>query len=158
MLLGRPLTPSTTAGWRAVEDDLHGIAGRVVEYDADARLVREDGTGHLGLMRWQNDSRLIAGGYWAFVRTLHDLDTDLPLKGEPDGRVIRWMRSSDSRGRDLRKWAEQSKHAHWMREKRTEDAMRDENREHAERFVSALRKDVTARPRAVIPADVPKAA
>lgn len=158
MLLGRAMTPSTVTGWRFVEDDLHGIASRVTEYDADARLIREDGTGHLGIARWQSTNVLIAGGYWAFVRTMHDLDTDLPLKGEPDARVLRWMRSSDSRGRDLRKWAERSKHAHWMREKRAEDEMRDENRDHAERFVNALKKDVSARPRAVIPADIPKAA
>lgn len=157
MLLGRPLTPSNITGWRPVEDDLHGIAGRVMEYDPDARLVREDETGHLGIMRWITSDVFIGGGYWAFVRTMHDLDTDVPLTF-PDARVIRWMRSSDSRGRSLRKWAETSKYAHWMREKRAEDAMRDENREHAERFVNALKKDVSARPRAVIPASIPKAA
>lgn len=151
MLLGREMAPSTVTGWRFVEDDLYGIASRVMEYDDLARLIRQDETGQLGLARWVESNLLIGGGYWAFVREIHDLDTDAPLRGEPDARVMRWMRSSDSRGRSLRKWAEQSKVSMWMREKREEDQMRAENMEYAERFVNALKKDVSARPRAFIP-------
>jgi len=157
LLLGQ-MMPGPVSGWRFVEKDLHDIAGRVREYDADARLVREDGSGQLGLARWQKSNLFNNGGYWTLARAMHDLDTDAPLTGEPDARCLRFQRSTDSWGRSLRKWQERSKHAMWMAEKRAEDQMRAENLEHAERFVHALKKDVSARPRAFIPADVPKAA
>lgn len=141
-----------------MERDLHDISGRVREYDSDARLVREDVSGQLGLARWRPTNILIDGGYWAFARRMHDLDTDAPLTGEPDARCLRFQRSADSWGRNLRKWHEAQKHEMWMQERRDFDAMSEQNREHAERFVNALKKDVTARPKAFIPAGIPKAA
>lgn len=150
--------PGPVTGWRFVEADLHDIASRVQEYDADARLIREDGSGQLGLARWQRSGLFAGGGYWTVAKRMHDLDTDRPLTGEPDARVLRVQRSSDSWGRDLRDWRRRVQHADWMREKHVEDQIRDENMDHAERFVNALKKDVSARPKAFIPADVPKAA
>lgn len=151
MLLGRQM-PGLVRGWRFVEGDLHDIASRVIEFDQDARLIRQDGTGHLGLARWVQSDAFANGGYWAFVRELHDLTTDLPLKGEPDGRVIHWMRASDNRR--IKNWAE------WYRALDRADARRKHAEEHemddvhgdlGERFVNALKKDVSARPRAFIP-------
>lgn len=157
MLLGSRL-PGPVAGWRFVEKDLHDIARQVKEYDAKARLVREDGSGHLGLARYVDADRFFGPAHWVLVRTIHDLDTDLPLSREPDARVMRFMRAADSRGRNMRKWHERSKVAQWMREKRDMDAIDDINGDHAERFVNALKKDVSARPKAYIPRSLPKVA
>lgn len=157
MLLGSRL-PGPVAGWRFVEKDLHDIARQVTEYDAKARLVREDGSGHLGLARYVDGDRFFIRPQWVLARKLHDLDTDLPLTREPDARVMRFMRSTDSRGRDRAKWRRQSQHAQWMREKREFDAIDDLNGDHAERFVNALKRDVSARPRTYVPRDIPKAA
>lgn len=148
MLLGRRMAPSTVSGWRFVERDLHDIAGRVMEYDRDARLIREDETGQLGLARWQRSNLMLGGGYWALAKKMHDLDTDLPLLGEPDARCLRVQRSSDSWGRNLRKWQERSQDSIWRAEKREYDEMHDTNSDYAERFVNSLKKDVSARPRA----------
>lgn len=152
------MTPSTVAGWRFVERDLHRIASQVTEYDSDARLIRNDETGRLGLARWVPSNLLCNGGYWALVREIFDLDTDRPLTGEPDGRVMRFMRAADSRGRNMAEWHRRSKVANWMREKRQFDEYHDQNMDTAERFMKALEKDVTTRPKQFIPADVPKAA
>lgn len=149
MLLG-PYIPGPVGGWRFVERDLYDITSRVIEYDQDARLVREDGTGNLGLARWIPSDWFIKGGYWQLARTVHDLDTDTPLAGVPDGRVMRFMRAADSRGRDLRKWKNQSTIAHWMREKRQYDQMHEENLEMAEIFMHKLGKDVGTGKRAFI--------
>lgn len=142
------MAPSTSSGWRFVEKDLYEVARRVTEYDRDARLVRQDGTGQLGLARWVKSNVLLGGGYWALARELHDLDTDAPLNGEPDARILRCQRSYDSWGRSLRRWHERSKDAAWRREAREQDEIHEVNTEHAERFVNALKKDVSARPRA----------
>lgn len=157
MLLG-PRLKGHSSDWRVVEKDLHDIARQVREYDADARLIREDGSGRLGLARWVASSLHGPGGYFAFVRAVHDLDTDLPLTREPDARVMRFMRSTDSRYRNLRDWHRRAQIAEWMGEKRTEDAIYEENLEKAEGFMHALKKDVSARPRTFVPRDIPKAA
>ena len=146
------MAPSTATGWRFVERDLHDIAGRVVEYDGDARLVRSDETGQLALARWHRSNLLLGGGYWLLARVIHDLDTDLPLAGEPDGRVLRFQRAADNRGRDLADWRRRARRAEWMRDKRERDQMDDEHGDMAEKFVHALRKDVSAKPRAYVPA------
>lgn len=142
------MAPSPVTGWRFVERDLYDIARRVREYDSEARLIREDGTGQLGLARWQKSNVMGTPGYWAFARNLHDLDTDLPLRGEPDARVCRVQRSSDAWGRNMRKWYRDSQHAEWMREKKEDDAMHEQNMELSEGFMHALSKDVSTKPRA----------
>ena len=145
------MAPSTVTGWRFVESDLHDIASRVTEYDPDARLVRNDESGQLGLARWLKSDLLCGGGYWALARELFDLDTDKPLRGEPDGRVCRFQRAADSWGRNLREWHRKSEHSRWMAEKHEFDEMHDQHGDMAERFVNALKKDVSARPKAFIP-------
>jgi hypothetical protein len=151
LLLGRQM-PGPVRGWRFVEDDLYDIASRVTEYDQDARLIRQDGSGVLGLARWVQTDLSATGGYWFFVREIHDLTTDLPLDGEPDARVISWMRASDNRR--IRNWAEWNR-ASDRAEQRRRDAedheMDDEHGDMAERFMNAMKKDVSARPRTFIP-------
>lgn len=157
MLLGQKM-PGRLSGWRFVEGDLHDIVGRVVEYDRDARLVRDSTTGQLGLARWVCGRGFIQGGRWSLARRLHDPRTDRPLTGEPDGRVIQIMRAADSWGRDMRAWYRDLEAAEAAAERREHAQMHDEHGDPAERFVHAMRKDVSARPRAFIPADVPRAA
>lgn len=154
MLLGPPM-PGSVPGWRFVESDLHDIAGRVTEYDRDARLVRNDDTGQLALARRHRSE--VDGGRWRWLlaRSLHDLDTDRPLIGEPDGRVLRCQRATDSWGRDLADWRRRVARAERARERREYEAMHDENMLYAERFVHELRHDVSARPRAYIPKGIP---
>lgn len=154
MLLGRKM-PGPLAGWRFVESDLHDIAGRVSEYDRDARVVRNDDTGVLALARRHRGP---LGDRWLLAREIHDLDTDRPLTGEPDGRVLRFQRAADSRNRDLADWRRRRARAEAIRERRAYNASLDENMDHAERFVNALKKDVSARPRAYIPRGIPGAA
>lgn len=146
------MTPSDVTGWRFVEEDIHDIASRVTELDPEARLIREDSTGHLGIARWHVSNRFAgSGGYWLFNRKIHDLTTDQPLS-KPDGRVLQFMRACDNRRiKGLREWHRRLQHAEWMREKRQFDAMHEENEQIAEGFVHALKKDVSARPRAFIP-------
>lgn len=157
MLLGS-LMKGPVHGWRFVEADLHDIAGRVIQYDADARLVRNDESGQLGLARWMRSNLFANGGYWSLARTLFDLDTDLPLLGEPDARVLRFQRATDSYGRNLAEWRRRSQDAEWRQEAREQEAVYETNMDHAERFMSALKHDVSARPRAFVPKSIPKAA
>ncbi len=145
------MAPSTVTGWRFVENDLHDIASRVMEYDQEARLVRDDESGQLGLTRWVKSNMLCAGGYWHAPRPLHDLKTDRAICGEPDARVVQCMRAYDSWGRDMRDWHRRSQNTFWMSEKHDYDAMHEENSQIAEKFVHALKKDVSARPKAFIP-------
>ena len=150
MLLGQRL-PGAHSGWRVVEGDLHDIAGRVREYDPDARLVREDGTGQLGLAVWQRKHAYIPGGAFAFAKRMFDPDTDLPLT-HADGRVLRVQRGSDSRRfADLRVWHRMVAKAEAEREAREAAEIHESYGDHAERFVHALSKDVPAKPRAFIP-------
>jgi hypothetical protein len=151
LLLGRQM-PGLVRGWRFVEDDLYDIASRVIEYDQDARLIRNDESGVLGLARWVQSELFATGGYWFFVREIHDLSTDEPLTGEPDARVIQWMHASDNRR--IHNWAEWNR-ASDRAEQRRKDAedheMDDEHGDIAERFMNVMKKDVSARPRAFIP-------
>lgn len=142
------MAPSTVSGWRFVESDLYRIASQVTEYDEDARLVRRDSDGQLALARWHRSNAMGTPGYWLLARDIYDLDTDRPLCGEPDSRIMRFMRSCDNRGRNLRVWHHRSQDAVWRAEKREYDAVYDQNGDYAEQFVHALSKDVSAKPRA----------
>lgn len=154
MLLGQPM-PGTVRGWRFVERDLHDIAGRVTEYDRDARLVRNDETGQLALARRHRSEVMGGRERWLLARPLHDLDTDAPLTGEPDGRVLRCQRATDAWNRDMREWRRRMQDSAWRREAREEQALYEENLSYAERFVHELRHDVSARPRAYVPRGIP---
>lgn len=154
MLLGPPM-PAPYSVWRFVEGDLYDIARRVKEYDEDAAVVRHMRTGQLGLARWVRTSELIRGGCWMLAADLSDLETGLPLRGEPDGRVLRCQRAQDgwylhrtrhASRRHRRRIQDEMWRAEWAQHKRIED----EEGDRAERFVSALRKDVEWKPRAFI--------
>lgn len=151
MLLGSRL-PGAYPDWRIVEGDLYDISRRVREYDSNARLIRKDGAGTLGLAVWQPDHPVVKGGGFTFVREVVDLTTDTPLTGAPDERVIRFMRATDSRRlRNLNDWYRRSFDAHQRREIRAADASYVENYEHADRYVHALGKDMGSGRRAFIP-------
>lgn len=155
MLLG-PTLPSPYSSWQFVEDDIHDIAGRVREYDKDARLVRQIGTGKLGLARWVPATPYTIGGRWAFAAEVRDPVSGEPLTGEPDPRVTICQRAFDgwhhARSRqaayDHRKRVQEKR---WRDEARQFNQIEDEEGEKAEGFVHALRKDVGVRPKAFIP-------
>lgn len=147
MLLGSELL--TAPGWRFVEGDLYGVAGRVREYDRDARLVREDQTGRLGIARQVNGRVLLAC-------ECMDWDTQRPLTGEPDPRVLIDMRHRDSHQiKSLRVWNRRHRDAREKRERADFMAMSESNGEHAERMVHTIgRKDRGIRNFASIPRGV----
>ena len=148
MLLGQKL-PGAYSGWRFVEGDLYDIAGRVREYDQEARLVREDGSGNLGLAVWQHNHFQVPGGTWTLARIIHDLNTDTPLDGEPDARVIRFMRATDSRRfANIETWNRKVKEATRARELRKDLATEEGFGDHAERYVHAYGKDLGVTKRA----------
>lgn len=150
MLLGDRL-PDAYTDWRVVEGDLHDIAGRIREYDPNARLVRNDETGQLGIAVWHERHDLIQGGAFVLAREMYDLDTDLPLTGCPDGRCLRFQRAADSRRRGVGNWRARREAARIAREQRESREIHDGYGDHAERFVHALSKDVTAKPKAFVP-------
>lgn len=150
MLLGDRMTGAYT-DWRVVEDDLYDIAGRVQEYDPEARLIRQDGTGLLGLARYVDNHYITGKRGLAFAREIVDLRDDTPLAGCPDARVIRFMEATDSRRiRRMRDWYMRTLDAHWRREARAEQEEYERQYEPAERFVHAMRDDVSAKPFAAI--------
>lgn len=104
MLLGPQMPTDTQPAWRFVESDLLGVARRVREYDPDARLVRQDVSGQLGLARFVRPCPAADSGSWKLARLLYDLRDDSPLDGEPDQRVLECQLAFDAwrRARMLR--------------------------------------------------------
>ena len=154
MLLG-PSMPAPYSDWRFVEADLYDTVSRVREYDDDARIVRQDGTGHLALARWHRESTLIRGGRWLFARELHDLVTDLPLTGEPDGRVVAFMRATDSRRiSDIHRWIRRVRTSELRAQARQDAEVIEGEGDHAERMVHAMRRDVGMKRSAYISREV----
>jgi hypothetical protein len=158
VLLGDRLTGAYT-DWRVVEDDLYHVADRVREYDSEARLIRNDESGQLGLARWVDNYDLTGKRGLTFARAMHHLEDDAPMTGCPDGRVISFMRAADSRRfKDMREWYRRSAEAHDQRELGEWNKSYEENRPHAEQYVHALRRDLSAKPFAFIPDSRKKAA
>lgn len=151
MLLGDRMT-GAYADWRVVEGDLYDIAGRVREYDEDARLIRQDGTGRLGLARYIDNHYVTGQRGLTFAREIVDLRSDEHLEGCPDGRVIRFMEATDSRRiRRMRDWYARSLDAMWRAEARQQQKDYEENYEPAERFVHNMRRDNSSMPFAAVP-------
>ncbi len=149
MLLGHKL-PAPYSSWRVVERDLYDVSGRVREYDEDARLVREDESGQLGL--GVHIRRHGVPGPLVLARPMHDLDTDLPLEGEPDGRVIHFMRATDSRRfHDIRTWQRMVKDAGDKRAYKAAMSSEESFTEKAEQYVHAYGRDIGATKRAFFP-------
>ena len=154
MLLG-PTMPAPFTAWRFVEGDLHDTAKRVREYDQDARLVRR-ADGLLALAVWVKSTPYTIGGRWTLAAELRDPETGQPLTGEPDPRVLTCQRAFDG-WHHARSRHSAYEHRKRVQEKRWRDEaaqhkqIEDEEGDKAERFVHALKKDVTTRPKAFIP-------
>ena len=136
--------------WRVVEGDLHDIARRVQEYDPATRLVRQDGSGHLGLAVEQKRG---LRRFLMLAKPLYDLTTDQPLTGAPDARVLSIQRASDGRRLDKQGWRDwnraldlQERKAELRGRKATEDFDGDS----AEQFAFHWRTQTTHRPRAFV--------
>lgn len=154
MLLGDRMTGAYT-DWRVVEDDLYDISSRVKDYDSEARLIRQDGTGLLGIARYIDNHYETGKRGLAFAREAVDLSNDQPLTGCPDARIIRFMEGTDSRRiRRMKDWYMRTLDAHWRREARAEQAEYENQYENAERFVHAMREDLSAKPFAAVGRDV----
>ena len=153
MLLGDRLDGAYT-DWRVVEDDLYHVAGRVREYDSEARLLRQEGTGLLGLGRYVENYYLTGTRGLAFVRPVVDMNTDVPLRGVPDARVIKWMWWNDGHRIDIKRAQRRSDEAYFAREARNDARTVETFMEPAERYVHAMRDDLSAKPFAAIPRGV----
>lgn len=154
MLLGPPM-PAPFAAWRFVEGDLHDTAKRVREYDDDARLVRH-ATGRLALAVWVKQTPYTIGGRWTMAAELRDPQTGAPLAGEPDARVLTCQRAFDgwhhARTRQSAyEYRRRVQDKRWRDEANEHKQIEDGEGENAERFVHALRKDVSSKPRAFVP-------
>lgn len=154
MLIGPPM-PAPYSAWRFVEGDLHDTARRVSEYDPDARLVRND-NGLLALARWVKTTPFTIGGRWVMAAELRDPETGEPLTGEPDPRVLTCQRAFDgwhhTRTRQSAyEYRKRVQDKRWRDEANEHKQIEDGEGENAERFVHALRKDVSSKPRAFVP-------
>lgn len=152
MRLGEPLGSVLYEDWRFVEEDMHDISGRVTEYDSEARLARQEGTGHLGLARRINSPFDGHGGHvWLIARRLHDEDTGDPLTGEPDKRVLDEQRRADAfRVDNLDRWRKTQERM-WILEEEVRHAREVEKQmESAEEFVWTFRKKDLGRKDAIL--------
>lgn len=153
MRLGEQIGSALYEDWRFVEEDLHNIATRVTEYDSEARLARQEETGHLGLAR-RIDSPFDGGGHiWVIARRLRDQETGEPLTGEPDARVLDEQQSSDAfRVDDLDRWRKTQERM-WVLDQEVRRAREIENEmENAEKFVWTLRnKDMGQKTKIWVP-------
>jgi hypothetical protein len=142
--------------WRFVEEDMHNISGRVTEYDSEAKLARQEDTGHLGLAR-RITSPFDGGGHiWVIARRLHDEDTGEPLTGEPDARVIDEQRRSDAfRVDNLDRWRKTQERM-WVLDQEMRAAQEvEKNMANAEEFVWTFRrKDLGRKDTILVPASV----
>ena len=154
MLLGAtlPLDP----GWRVVEGDLHDISRRVQEYDPDARLVRDDQSGALGLARIMRGSALMPEDFMIFAAHSLDPETGQRLYGEPDARVTRHQRIADGHTiANTTVWARRRRDA-LAAQRDAQKAERSEwSREHAKEFVwRRNRIDLGRRPTTHVPKEI----
>lgn len=134
--------------WSVVDRDLYGIAGRVREYDPDARLlVHEDGSLGLGRVTVFMGVRMLVPArgcvdWFAGTRVLP------VLTGEPDARVLFDQRVSDShRIKDRAGWFARRMDAVEAAKARVKAERSEWTAEQSERFVNVLaRKDLGYRP------------
>ena len=148
MQLGSPINELAHPDWRFVTSDLHDIATRVEEYDAEARLAREETSGQLGLVRKIMDPDPSGGSFlWTIARRLKDPETGEPLTGEPDARVLTEQQESDAfRIADLDRWR-RAQNTMWYLNQQAKHHQEIENQmDAAERFVHAARRHDLHRP------------
>lgn len=152
MRLGEPIGSVLYEDWRFVEEDMHDISSRVTEYDSEAKLARQEGTGHLGLARRINSPFDGHGGHvWLIARRLHDEETGEPLMGEPDKRVLDEQRRADAfRVDNLDRWRKTQERM-WILEEEVRHAREVEKQmESAEEFVWTFRKKDLGRKDAIL--------
>jgi len=139
MKIGQPVEGLLTQNWRFIEDDLYGIADRVIEYDPDARLgIHTDG--RLGLLRFAR-TEVTPGGAWVVAFNLSDpASLDGYWYGEPDSRVIDQMCRADLHKRDPKDAARKLKTLLQLEEFRREVEAREEREEISEQFLHRYRK------------------
>lgn len=89
MIVGAPL-PGAWESYRFIDADQHDITRRVRELDEDARLAVNTENDELAIVRRVPELEQLTGSPWTVA-------CYLPLKGEPDGRVLRIMRERDNR-------------------------------------------------------------
>ncbi len=141
-------------GWSTVEGDLYDISRRVQEYDSEARLVREDQSGALGLGRLIR-SEMHPEPVVVFVVHCLDYRTGQRLYGEPDPRVLTHQRIADGhRIKSTSKWirtrrdamraerqAESAARGEWSRDKASEYVWRH-NRDNGRRLSMQVSKEI----------------
>jgi hypothetical protein len=156
MRLGEQIGSVLYDDWRFVEEDMHNISGRVTEYDSEAKLARQEETGHLGLARRINSPFDGGGHIWVIARRLHDQETGEPLTGEPDARVLDEQQSSDAfRVDNLDRWRKAQERM-WVLDQEVRAAREVErNMENAEEFVWTFRKkDIGRKDTILVPSSV----
>jgi len=154
MLTGPELT--LDPDWFVVEGDLHDITHRVREYDQSALLVRESGTGQLGIAHFNKHTELVPGGTHMLAARCLDPATREPLTGEPDGRVLSYQRIADGhRISNLTVWARRRRDA-MARERLAErEARREWSRAQAGEYVwRHNRVDLGRKPFATFPKEI----
>jgi|GEM_PF-2327726 len=155
MVLGDQIGSVLYEDWRFVTEDMFRTAERVTEYDSEAKLARQNETGHLGLAR-RIQSPFGGGGFiWVIARRLHDEETGDPLTGEPDGRVLDEQRRSDAfRVDDLDRWRKTQERM-WVLDQEVRHAKSvEENMEHAEKFVWGANRARNAGSKIWVPSSV----
>lgn len=80
---------------RFVTGDMYGIADRVKEYDADARLAQDAEDGHLCIVRFARNLGEGLRDGWVLAFMCNDPETGTPLTS-PDARVVNLMQVFDS--------------------------------------------------------------
>lgn len=156
MRLGEPIGSALYDDWRFVEEDMHNIGERVTEYDSEAKLARQEETGHLGLARRINAPFDGGGHIWVIARRLHDEETGEPLTGEPDKRVLDEQRRADAfRIDNLDRWRKTQERM-WILDQEVRHAREIEKQmEHAEEFVWTFRKkDLGRKDSILVPSSV----
>ena len=156
MRLGEPIGSALYEDWRFVEEDMHNIGERVTEYDSEAKLARQEESGHLGLARRINAPFDGGGHIWVIARRLHDEETGEPLTGEPDKRVLDEQRRADAfRVDNLDRWRKAQERM-WIIDQEVRRAREIEKQmEHAEEFVWTFRKkDLGRKDSILVPSSV----
>jgi hypothetical protein len=156
MRLGEPIGSALYEDWRFVEEDMHNICERVTEYDSEAKLARQEESGHLGLARRINAPFDGGGHIWVIARRLHDEETGEPLTGEPDKRVLDEQRRADAfRVDNLDRWRKAQERM-WIIDQEVRRAREIEKQmEHAEEFVWTFRKkDLGRKDSILVPSSV----
>lgn len=144
-------------GWEAVEDDLYSISDRVREYDEDALLVRESGSGRFGIAHFNRLTNLRPGGCYMLAAICMDPETRAHLRGTPDARILRFMRIADGHRRigDINAWVRRRRDAMAAKREADKAQRREWSRGMAHEAVwRRNRVDLGRKPFAVVPKEI----